>query len=238
MTGIAFDVANGNKDNAGITSSLSWSHTSTGTNLHGEIAILGDNITGGNDDITSVTWGAVTCSLGVKYTTPDIVTDRFQYLYPCNGIASGSQTITITAGSTHFLLGGSSSYSGVCATGNPVQTTSNTAAAFSGTLTTSLTTTIDNSWTFLMEQSSNGSGNSTAGTGLTRRMVGSTYLDWEAYDSGAAITPFGSYSMTTNMNGGDSVIGIIHIVESFQPDPCGASPDSVLHMLNLLGIGR
>lgn len=218
---IAFDAAADLGDNGGSTSSLTGSHTATGSNLIGVVGILGDNITGGNDDISGVTWGGAAMTLWDKFTTPDQNADRFTYLYYILAPATGSQSIVISAGSTHFLLANSATYTGAAQSGNPVEGTKNSVGgAFPTDLTTSLTTSVNNSWTVLLAQgAATGGGGAGAGTGATKRTEGVTYKNRALFDSNGAITPAGSYSMQTTYTsgGGGSVAGIIHVMASIKP---------------------
>ena len=56
---IAFDAATDGGNNAGITTSLTFAHTCTGSNGFLDVCFSGDTI-GGSDDVTGVTYNAAT----------------------------------------------------------------------------------------------------------------------------------------------------------------------------------
>lgn len=192
---IAFDAFTDGTANGGTTSSLSWSHTSTGSNRVGFIGCAGD-IVSGADDFNLPTWTGGTVSLVTKITTfaSGTVNARFLYLWFVAGQSSGSQTVTVTTGSNHFIICGSLSYTGAASVGT--STTQTSASQAATTQTTSLTTTADNSWTIMLAEVSSGGGPPGAGTGSTFRGTGSFNLNG-FFDSNAVIHPAGSTSMTT-----------------------------------------
>ncbi len=219
---IAFDAAT-DGGNASATS-LSFNHTSTGTNLVGFVGIVGDVITGGADDISGVTWGGAACSFVSKNTTEIGAGGlRFSYLYRIEGQATGSQSIVVSASSSHLLLAGSVSYSGASQTGQPdaIRAVNQTSDLTTATLTSALTSINDLCWFVLMEFGlGNGTNPPAAGTGSTRRTFDGAFGVWGLFDSNSAQTPAGSYSMTTT-RGSPSTLGITHLMASFKPPGAG-----------------
>lgn len=216
---IAFDAITDGTDNGGSTNSLTFNHTATGSNLIGFVCILGDNITGGNDDISSVTWGGAACTFIQKYNGTDRGSDRFCYIYAIKGPGTGSKSIVVTAGSTHYLLAMAVSYTGADQTTNPIESSTANDVINSTNLVTNLTTTVDNSWIILMAQGIPLFPPSTAGTGATRRAENAAFHNYTIYDSGGALTPAGAKSLTARWDntGGNSTIGVTSVAVSFKP---------------------
>lgn len=223
---IAFDNAVDGGDNGGITNSLTFNSASvSGSNRVGFVGCLGDNITAGVDDLTGITWNAVSGSLVAKYTTPDIALDRNTYLYFFNAIPTGVTSIVVSASTTHYLLCAEVSYNGVKQSGNPVEFVVNSGGS---NLTTMITTSVDNSWAIILAQC----GGCTASAGVTRRTGSTTFNNFLIGDSNSAIHPAGTYSMEVD----GSTVGAIQIVVSVQPDTGGGG--SAPPSLTLTGVGH
>lgn len=218
---IAFDNATDGGNTS--TSPLTFSHTTTGSNTIGFVAIIGDLI-GGADDISAVTWGGSACTLIAKVTAaipPALGNTRIMYLYAKTAPATGSQTISISSSANHFLCALTATYTGVNQTGQPeASTTHQSATESASTLTTSLTTLTDNSWTVLAVQSYDGVAAPAASTGATRRKFDAAFGFVAIMDSNAVITPAGSYSMTSTQGSG-SLLGIGHIMAAMAPPSAG-----------------
>jgi len=231
---IAFDAATDGLNNGGSTNSLTFTHSSSGSNRIGWVVFAGDNV-GGADDITSVTWGGTACALAVKYTG---AYSRYMYVYYITGQATGSQTIIITASSNHYILAVAASYTGVDQSSPiDVTTTNRSATSTDLTLTTSLTTTVNNDWILLMEDGYDGGAPPDPGAGATRRVYGAAFGEPGLFDSNGAITPAASYSMTTTFPSVPTGTGINHAMVAFKPNvtaPTGPKKGTV----TLLGVGR
>ena len=213
---IVFDNYSAGTDNGGTTSSITWTHIASGSNRAGFVTILGDTI-GGSDNLTAVTWGGTAMNLAAKITTGP---NRFQYLYYLAlGTGVSSQTISVTAGTMHYLIGCSISYSGVLQSGmldaTPVTQVSGSSSAT--TLTTSITTATTNAWTILSEAGYDSGNLPTAGSGSVFRTGVVTNGEPALFDSGVNLGAAGSKSMTTN-RGGTSAGGIEHILIAIKPD--------------------
>lgn len=215
---IAFVNAADGGNNGGSTSSLTFPYTvGSGSNRLLVVPFAGDSGSGA-DNITSVAYGGVAMTLAKK----SVVTsqDRFVYLYYLLNPASGANNVVITAGTNHFILAGAADYTGVKQSAQPDATTTQVSGASASTLTTSLTTILDNCWAVLVEQGFNSSALPTAGTGLTRRTADAAFGTYGLFDSNGAITPAGAYAMTTNRT--TASLRITHAVASFAPDTGGA----------------
>src|SRR5262245_25156939 len=97
---IGFDAVAAGNANAGSTNTVTWNHTSTGSNRMGLVALTGAVSTGA-DDITSVTWGGTAMTLAGKVVSASYAFNML-YLYYITGQATGSQAIVVTAGSNHY----------------------------------------------------------------------------------------------------------------------------------------
>lgn len=201
---IAFDTSVNGLDNGGSAATHTWSHTiGAGADRYIFIAFEGDNTI---DDIASVKVNGVAIPLIVKANGSN---DRWYYVYGQAAPAAGAATILITANSAHYLFGVSASYTGV--QGLSGSTTTNGGAA---SLTTSLTTIVDNSWMVLFAV--NGVNTQpTAGTGATARQSGQ--FNAQGWFDSQAVTPAGSKSMTI---GGPTLMGHLATLIS----PAGSTP--------------
>ncbi len=182
---IAFDAASGGQ--GVFVSSFSFSHTCTGSDLRLFMDMSYSLIPGMT--VTSVTYNGVAMTvLGSTIAAPAGVKSVKYYL---DNPATGAHNITVTTDNAGDVLDcNATSYTGVDVSVAPNLINSNIA---NGTPTTSTgTTTINNAWTILL-----GNGGQTAGTGSTKR--GTAHgQNGNIYDSNGAITPAGSYSMTTS----------------------------------------
>lgn len=211
---IAFDNA---VDGGQVTSnSLSWSHVSTGSDLIGFVGFDGETNSIGTDDVSSVTWAGNVCSFLAKKTSA-LTNSRIIYLYYIINPPTGSQTVAVTFESSHNISAVSASYTGAAQSSQPDASTTNASPSnTSTTLTTSLTTGVDNAWAVLLEGGYDGGTAPTAGTGSMRRIYQATFGELGFFDSNGLITPAGSYSMTTDRSV-SSISGIEHVMASFKP---------------------
>lgn len=210
---MTFDTATDGGNNGGSTNNLTFSHTCTGSDRLLVVGVTGDQV-GGVDDISSVTYAGVNMAFVSKRGILGM--DRWLYIYELEGPASGANNVVVTSSGTHYLLAGATSYAGAAQSGQPDGSTTSQSATGATTWTTSLTTTADKCWAVLIEGCNTGGTPPSAGTGLTRRIYDATFGVWGLFDSGADITPAGSYSMTTT-RGSASSNAIGHVVASFAP---------------------
>jgi hypothetical protein len=210
--GIAFVGAADGGNNGGSTSSLTFSYTAgAGSNRLLVVGALGDSSV---DDVTGATYAGSAMTLAAKLA-PGGPVNRWAYLFWKVGPASGANNVVISASSTHFILAGAADYSGVNPAGQPDATTTQAGSGSITSLTTSITTAANNSWTILLENSFDANIPPTAGSGLVRRATDAAFGGWGLFDSNGAITPAGSYSMTTTRTNSSNTID--HVVASFKP---------------------
>lgn len=214
---IAFD--NQNSTAFASVTSQSFSLTITGSN----ILLLGQARSGsGSDTVTGMTYNSVALSNGTSVVVP---TDRGTCVKYLKGAATGANTFASTC-SPAGMLSSATSYTGALQTGGIDASTTNTTTSATS-LTTSLTTVANNCWVFGYS-ATNGGSTLSAGTGETLRI--NTPNNDLAYDSGAPVTPAGSYSMTTNLV---SAGPIASNQLSFAP----VAASVVLPFKTLLGVG-
>lgn len=186
---IAFDAFS-NGGSTTVSSTLSWSHTCSGTD-RGLVVISNY---GAGTLPSSVTYN------GVAMTQINTNTSRTAFYFLANP-ASGSNTVAINYFSSGVAIQGiAASYTGVSQTGNPEANALATNGG--GSLASSVTTLKNNSWVIgvaLSEDSgvSAGSGTTLRGTGTTAG--GKTLY---AFDSGSAVTPAGSKTLNMTTTGG------------------------------------
>lgn len=187
---IAYDAFSDGGLSSSVTS-LSWSHTCTGSNRLLVVGIIGDTT---SDKLTGVTYAGVAMTLIAKLQMPS---NTWQYLYYLLNPTSGANNIVATGGSTMNVLGGQGvSYTGVKQSSQPDGYTTATPTATS--CVTTITTTADNCWAVTMGRCT-GVAPSTTATGGVNRGV-SSYQGM--FDSNGVIHPAGSFSMTIFPNGG------------------------------------
>lgn len=209
---IAFVAAADLGNNGGGSNSLTAAYTvGGGSDRFLWVQVTGDSA-GGSDDITGVTYNSVAMTFAVKQVAGS-GQDRNVYLYYLANPASGAHNVVVSCTNTHYLLVGAADYTGVNATGQPDGTNAGMVLG-SASPTITVTTTVNNDWAVAVNQGPH----STAGTGTTSRTVDAAFDIWHLYDSGAAITPAQSYSMTIAYNGAaTSAI----IAAGFQPVGAG-----------------
>lgn len=205
MSDLAFDAATDGGANAGT--SLTFSHTCTGDERLLHVGFVWST---GDDDVVSVTYNGVAMTLVAKN-----LTGMNRYLYRLIAPAAGTHDVVITTTGGHTIFGGAESYTGADQTSQPAAVT-NSSASGATSLLTSVTTTVNNAWTTVFEGSYNGNPEPGAGTGATKREADAAFGTWGFFDSGAAITPAGSTSMTTTRTSAtDREIG--HIMVAINP---------------------
>ena len=182
---IAFDVAASVVGSA--TSPLTLSHTCTGSNrvLFVGIETVGDT----TDRVSVVTYNGVACT---RINTVSL-TDRRSYLYYIIAPTAGANNVSVTHTSGNCSIY-SASYTGAIQGGIPDASNTNSGSGVTS-LTTSVTTVADNTWTVAFMSSDSGN-NVTAGAGTTLRHTGFSSIG----DSNGAITPPGSSSLVVNID--------------------------------------
>ena len=198
---IAFDATAQGKV-LGATS-LSYSHTCTGSNL---ILFVGINLFNpGSDLVTGVTYGGV----ALTQLTKQNAQGSEVYLYYLIAPTTGANNIVISTSSSVDIRSISASYTGVIQITSIDNSTVNNANA--STITTSLTTINNNCWmiSFIADSTAR---IPSAGTGVTSRNTNADVSNLG--DSNGNITPAGSYSMTWNDTG---TAGLNVVQASFIP---------------------
>jgi len=202
---IAFDATSSSAAQTG--SSVTFSHTCTGTNL---ILIVGVTMASSvAKTMTSITYNGVSMtSVGAVDETTN--QNRFSWLYYLIAPATGANNIVVTlsAAPTDFFSVAAASYTGVKQTGQPdASGTATSGSSVVSTISKAITTVADNSWLVGVSCNSAGgyNGTNTPDAGSVFRLsVYNRYLaGWELYflDSNAAKTPAGSYSLGYSWTG-------------------------------------
>jgi hypothetical protein len=206
-SGIVFDTAVDGGNNGNITTSLTWSHTVSGANTLLVIAVTGDHPYG-SDDITSVTYNGVACTLIAKLVLTG--QDRNLYMYALLGAATGAHNIVVNCSNVHYLIGQSASWNGVAQTGQPDAWTINESA--SSPVSTSLTTVADNCIAIACYW---GYGGAAAGTNTTRRILDFAFSSGGIFESSLdPIHPAGSAGVNVTWN---AVAAASVVMASFKP---------------------
>lgn len=203
-TTIAYVGATDGGNNGGSGTTRTFSVTvSSGTNRILLVGIVGD-VVAGADDISSVTYAGNAMTFINKTSDGN----RRQYLYYILNPTTSTNNVVVTAASSHWLMAGAIEYTGV--QGIDVNVAENATGV--STKTTTVTTTTNNNWNVIFAQSQGYTAN--AGSGSTKRTPVAVNGYWTWFDSGAAITPAGSYSMTTSLSTGAN---IGHCLVSLKP---------------------
>jgi len=204
---MTFDAATDGGNNGGGSTSLTFSHTVTGSDPILFVGFVGDLIAN-PDLITGVTYNGVAMTQVRASNLSGC--ERWVYLYGLTAPATGSHSVVITSSGVQWVLAGAASYTGASAVRNSTNSTSGTPAT---TWTTFLTPDTDACWMVLMEHARGAS--PTAGAGSTLRAVDAANATWGLFDSNGPITPPSSYSMTTNRASATFATG--HIPAAFEP---------------------
>lgn len=215
---IAYDSsANGGSTS---TSSLTFSHTCTGSNLVLTVFI---KIFNTSNVLTGVTYNGVAMTAA---SSGQDAGSRWSYVYTLINPATGANNVNITTSSATYVGGTSQSYTGCRQTSQPdvVGTPLNTAST---TVDTTLTTITDNSW---LIGSYNGARAYTAGSGTTSRQFNGSPDQLYSFDSGGAKTPTGSYSLLgTQSSGANSRNYIISLAPAVAATSHIKSADGILY---------
>jgi hypothetical protein len=230
---IAFDLGtNGGTDSG---TSITFSHTCSGSDRFLVVAVIGD-VGAGAEDVTGCTYDGVAMTLADKIS--DTLIARFGYVFYLVNPASGANNVVASCTGSHFLAAGAASYTGVNQAGNPEvinKTFSNADADAS--LTTSITPLTADSWVVLGGLGFDGSGGApSAGTGATRRTYESSFGLWAIYDSNGP-QPASSYSMTWSygQGAGSADLGSIMLAIAPTGGGGGVTRDPAQGALSLAG---
>lgn len=206
---ISFDsaTADGNHYQAAING-YTFAHTVTTT--ANRIIFVGGFGSPSSDTITGVTYAGVAMTK-ISATSTAGPDNRYSSLWYLIAPTTGTNNVIITASGGDGTAD-AVSYAGACQTGQPdAYTLKNTAGTVSTSITTSLTTIADNSWTIIGAR--NERGGSSAGTGSVIRTNDTS--GYGLYDSGGPVTPAGSKSMQIS-TALTTHFGVV--MASFKPD--------------------
>lgn len=170
--------------------SLTWSHTVTGSNPVLLIGAIGD---GTFDDLTSIAFNGVTSAIVQKGQG---TADRWMYLYVLAAPATGAHNIVITGGN-HYWTGFATSYTGVDQS-TPIDSSAVVTTAGATSITTSTTVVASNCW--LAGGGRSAGANVTAGTGTTNRAQETDFHSGGMYDSNGTVGT-GSQSLQITWTG-------------------------------------
>lgn len=204
---IALDAAA--SSNTTSASSLTYSHTCTGSNRILFVAVFSGGPGPGSVPCTGVTYAGVAMTK-IDSNAPQANWDLSLW-YLINP-ASGANNVIITlSGTTTSLYGDSISYTGAKQSGVPDSSAKNKATSTS--VTQSTTTVADNCW--VVGVGVTGASTIAASTGVTSRLDrDSASGSFNMGDSNAVKSPAGSYSMTFTGGASDNM-GIV--MASFAP---------------------
>jgi hypothetical protein len=207
--GVAYDNSTDGGNNGGSTASLTYSHTvGSGANRLLVVNLLGSSSV---DDISSVTYAGIPMTLAGTAQAPS---NNRQYLYYLLNPPSGANTVSITAGSQHYLVSQAASWYNVRQSGQPEAVTTNTFPVGSTSITTSLTTAASGS---LVVQGVWAYQHLSPGLGTSPIVVDAAFGGAGIFASSLSpVVPAGNVTMTT---ASDGMLNSGVIMASFAPAP-------------------
>jgi hypothetical protein len=163
------------------------------------------------DDISSVTYAGIPMTLAGTAQAPS---NNRQYLYYLLNPPSGANTVSITAGSQHYLVSQAASWYNVRQSGQPEAVTTNTFPVGSTSITTSLTTAASGS---LVVQGVWAYQHLSPGLGTSPIVVDAAFGGAGIFASSLSpVVPAGNVTMTT---ASDGMLNSGVIMASFAPAP-------------------
>ena len=207
--GITYDNSIDGGNNAGSTTSLTYSYTvGSGANRLLLVNLIGDP---NADDITSVTYGGAALTLLGKVRS---ASNNWQYLYYLLNPTSGAHNVVVAAATAHSLISQAASWYNVRQTGQPDAFATNTDTVGNTSFSSSLTTVapgdlvVEGLWSY---------GHLAAGPGATPIVIDATYNGAGIFvSSGSPVPSPGLVPMTSISDGALSSGGIL---ASFAPAP-------------------
>lgn len=161
----------------------------------------------GTNTVTGVTYNAVALTQLANQNGAAGRNDRAVDAWRLVGPATGSNNIVVSSSSSTVMRYSATSYSGVDQTTPENGTTTGDSGGSATSYSVAITTTIDNCWMVSMSKDRNGGITYTSTTGDTIRLNadagGSLYVD-----TGSAITPAGSNTMTVTMSSVNGIGGV------------------------------
>lgn len=224
MGSLAFDAAsNGTPVNPGT--SVTFSHTCTGTNL---LLIVGVTVEGGNpppDCITGVTYNTVAMTK-LNSTFNNVNNGDRTYLYGLVNPATGAHDVVVSSDTSLYIATSATSYSGASQAGVPGTTAVANDDTAQATFDVPITTPSDQCWVVGVV-SDNGNGGPTATSAYTARTDSGQR---KIFDTNADITPAGSSTLSVSSAAGSIWTGVLAAIVP-------ATTTSANHNLGLLGVG-
>lgn len=201
----AGNTTHGGNVGAGTTT-LTFAH-----NNNGDCVVVGMHFSGDSGSTNSsmaVTYDGVSLTeIGSPMSVGNIISLWFLKDASAH---QGSHNVVVTVLENAFgvFTGSAASYSGTDKTTNP---TANSTAGPTGSLTTitgTVNVTVDQSWPVAYGPTSNGVGESTAGTGTTRRVTSGAANQLGIFDSNGGLGT-GNQNLVMNHAGASSTMGMI-----------------------------
>lgn len=196
--------------------SLTWSHTCSGTNRILWVGLL-DQSGGGASLITGVTYNGVAMT-----RVGTVLADRWTTLWVLANPATGANNVVATASSSTVIGGASVSYTGAKQTAQP--DSSNTGTSATAALTVSTTVVLTNCWIVSVFRSA--AHNIVNSSGFTVRQSQFTGTLVVGDSNGTVGT--GSQSVSVTDDGASAFAGII---ASMAPATAGVSNSAMLAVL-------
>lgn len=199
-------------DATSTSTTPSWSHTCTGSNL----ALIIGHMNTGNTVNPSTTYNGVAATFIDSISNGSTVLNLYYLLAP----STGSNTISVSVGGGNFDSGYATSYTGARQSSQPEKEIAG--SALSGTsYSTSLTPAFTNCWLIAAIFATNGMGaGGGAGAGTTARAVIANNSKKGIYDSNGAVTVNQSDSLNwtaDSSTGWRSVIITLAATDSVKP---------------------
>ena len=208
---IAFDAQSGILTIPGGSTTGAIDHTVSGSNTI-LWALVHNESSAGSPEITAITFNGVALTSAIGYT---MANGQRLELFFLIAPASGTHSLSITrADGVNNLNAIAISYTGAKQSAQPDATAQNNLGAGATSLTCTLTTVADNTWSVMIGYSNGGT--PTAGTNATRRLILVADRSSVFDNSGVApTTPAGSFAMT--FTAGAAFNTMAGIMASFAP---------------------
>ena len=219
---IAYDASSSDDIINSSNTSITWSHTCTGTNKMLLTAFFSFDSTGGSK-VSSMTYaGDAMTELTEVAIQSNLVTSMWSLIAP----DSGSNNIVANFSAQTYIWVAATSYTGVLQSGFPDSSSSGatTSTVISGTTTTSA----DNCWAVMAAFHSNAGASLSSGTGTVLRVTSPTEQRAAMADGNGAVTPAGSVTLNVNCSNDK----ISHIIASIAP----AAEEAITDNAVLFGI--
>jgi len=217
---IAWDAATFSDDNSGSATTLTYSHTCTGSN---RILLVGVGLSGETDDVTGVTYNGVAMTrIGFDGNSASQAVSS--YLYYLIAPATGANNVVVSVSSGQNISSVASSYTGAKQTGQPDSSATNDSST--GT-TLDLTTTVVATGSWLASVYWNLNGRTKPSSTVYRPVSGD---GGEFADSNVAVSTGSNTHQWTTSSSGSSQAGVI---ASIAPVPSAASGPRKLAMMGV-----